>query len=135
MGSEGISFVLEGEEWVNGTISFQYDSACFFTFDEFVVNKNISLNLHGDREFLDFDDDYSYYDIDPKNLRLGEDILIYLQNGGEIHIKALVKKIVYEETAMDSARSVVITEFKISDEDLSKLNDMSLSVSMQNDNG
>lgn len=124
MGSESIWFTLEGNDFVSGTLSSQVEGYYYFSFDEPIIDKNILVkdtsNPNGLSE-VNVNNGLNYYCIDSKELKLSEDILVYLSNGEELKAKGLVKEVSYEETPMEGMRKATITEFKIDDSELEKV--------------
>lgn len=126
MGPESIQFTLEGNDFVSGTLSSQVEGYCHFKFDDPIFDKNVlveDINNPDGLSEVNINEGWNYYGIDPSQLRLGEDILIYLSNGGELKAQGFVKEVSYEENPMESMRMSVITEFKIDEKELQKIYD------------
>lgn len=125
MGSESISFTLEGNDFVSGTLSAINEEDAymyyFFEFDEPIFDKNILVDDLSGIEEINPTQEMKIFYIDINELRLGEDILLYLLNGGELKAEGLVKEIFYESTPMDTSLYTTITDFKISDSELEKV--------------
>ncbi len=124
MGPESIQFTLEGNDFVRGTLSSQVEGYYHFKFDDSIFDKNVlveDINNPDGLSEVNINEGWNYYGIDPSELRLGEDILIYLSNGGELKAQGLVKAVSYEENPMESMRMSVITEFKIDEKELQKI--------------
>lgn len=116
MGSQSISFTLEGNDFVSGTLSAKNKDCYYFKFDEPIIDKNILVtditNSNGEIE-VNVNKQLDNYYIDNKEINLDEDIVLYLLNKGELKAKGLVKEISYEENMVDSMRKTIITELII----------------------
>lgn len=123
MGSESVGYKLISNNFIKGDIFYE-NNMYFVRFDEDLFDKNVlvgdefapngeeEINLNGSSQFT----------IDGSQLLLPPEYIDYILEGGIIHGGLYVKEITYESNPMECLLRAVVTEVKMDDNELERLN-------------
>lgn len=123
MGSESLAYKLKSNNFIEGALFYEND-IYFVRFDEDLFDKNI---LVGNQSAPDGEEEInlnesSIFTIDGNKLLLPPEYITYILDGGIIQGELYVEEVTYESNSMVDISSAIVTEVKMDDSELERLN-------------